>query len=140
MALVRRARCGQNLFAAPVKSGSQRREHSLGFVVADAAFAFEVQADLDAAGMETFAPVEFRVRLEIVPLETHARAAHAAVQMPPAVADASPQGAFGERGRGGGFARCAVFNYSFCRFGHGDNVPSSARRANHLVSQSIANK
>ena len=48
------------LFAAPVKSGRQRRERRFGFVEADAALAFEIQADLDAAGMKTFAPVKFR--------------------------------------------------------------------------------
>ena len=103
------------------------------FVETDAAIAFEVQADFDAAGMKTFAPVEFLVRLEIMPLKAHARATHAAVQMPPAVADRAPRRAFGERGatliRGVDCSRFVVFP-----FWHGDNVPFSWRRANILSS------
>ena len=90
--------------------------------------------------MKTLAPVEFCTGLEIVPFEAHARAAHAAVQMPPAVTDRAPCRAFGERGRDGGFTRVAVFNLPFGRFRHGDNVPRYGRRANNLVAQATANK
>ena len=141
MPLVRRTRGAQHLFAAPVKSGGQRRECGFLFVETDAAIAFEVQANLDAAGMKTFAPVEFFVRtFEIMPLEAHARATHAAVQMPPAIADRAPRGAFGERGRDIDFSRIAVFDLLFGRFGHGDNVPFSLQRVNNLMAQSTANK
>ena len=105
MPLVRRPRGAQRLFAPPVKSGGQRRENGFLLVETDTAFAFEVQADLDAVRMKTPAPIEFLVRLEVVPLETHARAAHAAVQMPPAVANSAPRRTFGERGRDADFQR-----------------------------------
>ena len=134
--LVGRPRGGKFLFAAPVKAGGQRRKHGLGFVAVDTALAFEIQADLDAAGMKTFAPVKFRVRLEVVPLEAHARAAHTAVEMPPALANRAPHRAFGERGRDGGVTGFAIYNRSLGRFRHGDNVPVFSLRANFLCCKS----
>ena len=123
MPLLRLPRRAQRLFAAPVKADGQRRERSFLAVEGDAAVAGEIQADLDAARMKTFAPVKFRVRLEVVPLETHACPAHAAVQMPPALANRSPRRAFGEHGSNGEFHSIAGFGGLFDRFRHGHNVP-----------------
>ena len=97
MPLVRLPHRAQWLFAAPVKSGGQRRERSFLFVEINAAIAFKVQANFNAAGMKTYSPIKFIARLKIMPLETHARAMHAAVQMPPAVANRAPCRTFGEQ-------------------------------------------
>ncbi len=72
MPLLRLPRRAQRLFATPVEADGQRRKGNFLAVEGDAAVAGEIQADLDAAGVKTFAPVKFRVRLEVVPLETHA--------------------------------------------------------------------
>ena len=130
--LIRLPGRAQQLFAAPVKAGGQRRERNFLAVEGDVPVAGKVQADLDAAGMKTFAPVKFRVRFEIVPLEAHARAAHAAVQMPPAVANRMPRRTFGERRRHGEFRRIGGFRPLFDRFRHDHNVPFLAPRANIL--------
>ena len=75
MLLIRLPRGGQSFFAAPIKPDGQRRECGFVIVDADAAVAFEIQADLDAAGMKTFTPIKFLTHLEVVPLEAQARAA-----------------------------------------------------------------
>ena len=56
----------------------------------------QVQADFNAAGMKTFAPVESLVRFKVVPFKAHAGVIHIAVQMPPAVANRAPRRVFGE--------------------------------------------
>ena len=124
MSLVRLPRRAQRLFAAPVKADGQRRERSLLAVESDAAIAGQIQADFDAARMKTFAPVKFRVRLEVVPFKTHARPAHAAVQMPPTFANGSPRRPFGERRSSGEFRQYRRRSTGlFDRFRHVHNVP-----------------
>jgi len=124
MALFRLPRRAQWLVAAPVEADRQWRKRNFPAVEGDAAIAREVQANLDAAGMKTSAPVKFRVRLEVVPLETHARSAHTAVQMPPAFTNRRPRRAFGEHKCGRKFRRFAGFNRLFDWFWHVNNVPS----------------
>src|SRR5208337_1593575 len=85
MPLLRLPRGPQGLFAAPVKSNRQRRKHRLALVVRDPSVAFEIQADLDAAGMKTPAPVKFHIRFEVMPLKARAPVRQTAVQMPPAI-------------------------------------------------------
>src|SRR6266576_2002207 len=91
MGLPRRAHRG---VAAPIKTCRQRCEHLLASIDAHLPVAGQIQTHFHAAGMKTFAPVEFAVGLEVVPLETRTRAAETAVQMLPAGADRAPRGAF----------------------------------------------
>ena len=102
--------CTQRLFSAPVKSGRQRNEHRLAAVECDLSVAFEIQADFDAAGMKTSAPVKCPAGFEVMPLKTHTAAMHTAVQMPPAIANRAPHRTFGERGHDTGFGAAAGFD------------------------------
>ena len=97
MPLVRRPDGAQRLFALSVKSAAQGNKNSFLLVETDTAFPFKVQADFNAVRMKTTAPIEFLMCFEVVPLETHARAAHAAMQMPPTVANRTPHRTFRER-------------------------------------------
>jgi len=71
-----------------------------------------------------------------MPFKTNTRAAHAAVQVPPAVADRAPHRAFRERGHAGTF----TFDLPFCGFRHDDNLPVFMRRANKCSPQATAKK
>ena len=139
MPLVRLPRRAQRLFPAPVKSGGQRRERGFAAVESDPPVAFEIQADFDAAGMKAFAPIEFLARLEVVPLETHARAAHAAVQMPPAVANRAPRRTFGEHGRDADFGFPAHFGEPSGNRRHGQQCAMFFRTWQYLVVNSAKN-
>ena len=100
----------QRLFSAPVKSGRQRSEHRFAMVERNMPAAFEIQADFDAAGMKTSAPVKCPAGFEVMPLKTHSAAMHTAVQMPPAVANRAPHRTFGERRHDTGFGAAAGFD------------------------------
>ena len=100
---------------------------------ADSAVAFAIQADLDAAGMKAFTPIEFLTHREVMPLEAQSRAAHAAVQMAPAVPDRMPGRTFGERRHWFGSVRLLTSIGSLGRSRHGDNVPIRNPGANVKV-------
>ena len=135
VALVCLARRAQRLLAAPVKPGSQRRENNFIFVQRDFSAAFEIQADFDAARMKGFSPVEFAAgSFEVVPFEARARVRHAAMQMPPALANRAPRRAFAKCGHAAVFSVVAIFNLPPARFWHGDNVPFFHQRATILSS------
>jgi len=130
MLLIRLPRGGQSFFAASIKPDGQRRECGFVIVDGDAAVAFAIQADFDAAGMKTFTPIKFLTHREVVPLEAQARAGYAAVQMPPTITDGMPRRAFGERTRDAKFSRAVDFDLTLCGSRHGDNVAGCTRRAN----------
>src|SRR6266550_3148868 len=94
MAFVRPPRGAHGRFAAPIEAGGKRCEHRLASIEAHLPVAGEIQTHFHPAGMKTFAPVEFTVGLEVVPLETRTRCVETAVQMLPARADRTPRGAF----------------------------------------------
>jgi hypothetical protein len=86
--------------------------------------AVNIQADFHAARMKAPAPVQFRMGLEIVPLETDTDAAHAAMEVAPAVADRDPGGPFGKNN--------GVFHDRFGWRSHITSVPAFWIRANFL--------
>src|SRR6476646_6331938 len=94
MLLLRLTRCGQRFIAAPIKADGQRREGGLAFMEAHSADAFAIQADFDTAGMKAFTPIEFLSHRKVMPLEAQPSAAHAAMQMAPAVPDRMPNRTF----------------------------------------------
>jgi hypothetical protein len=137
MLLIRLPRGGQSFCAAPVKPDCQWRECGLVIVDGDAAVAFAIQADFDAAGMKTFTPIKFLTHREVVPLEAQAHAGYAAVQMPPTITDGMPSRAFGEGRHDAEFGRAVDFDLTLCGSRHGDNVPSCARRANIFLPTAL---
>ena len=108
MPLVCRPHGAQRLFALSVKSAAQGNKNSFLLVETDTAFPFEVQADFNTVRMKTAAPIKFLVCFEVVPFKTDPHAAHAAVQMPPSIANSAPNRAFRERNHDAIFSGVAV--------------------------------
>jgi hypothetical protein len=139
MPLVRLPCRAQWLFAAPVKSSGQWCERGFIFIESNLPIAFEIQADFDAAGMKTLALIEFPVRLEVVPLKTHACAAHAAMQMPPTIANRAPHRSFCERRRDLAVGRLDGFSKLLWKRRHGRQCAISFASGNRLVIRTAKN-
>lgn len=87
---------GQGGGSPAIKADAQGQVLSAGLSTGDLAVAGDIQADLNATGMKTPAPIQFRVGLEIVPFKADAGSLHAAVQMAPAIANGHPGGTLGK--------------------------------------------
>jgi hypothetical protein len=130
MPLARRACRPQGLLPPPVKSRRQPPEYGVRPVETDSPLPFQVQADFNGAGMKTSSPIKLRARLEIMPLEADPGAEHAAMQMPPPLADLPPRRNFCEYRRDIKFNDVARVNFFSGCLRHGDNVPHYAKLVN----------
>ena len=117
MSLVGLPRCVQRLLCPAVEPNGHGRECRFHPAGVDFSIAFQVQANLDGAGMKTLAPIERRVRLEVVPFKAHAGTEDAAVERHPARAELPPGRALGKYRRLGSL---------FLSYGHDINSMSQA--------------